>query len=244
MEGDYGVKYMFQKLNDLGGKSGDQAMNYMSEKVKAIGGMEGDYGVKNMFQKLNDLGGKNGDQAMNYMTEKVKAIGGMEGDYGVKNMFEKLNDLGGKNGDQAMNYMSEKVKAVRGIEGEKILQYLMEKLHKIDEILPERMKNATLQDWIIWVVVALTVALLIRICYCCFPCLCRIFFKMMEALVLFISRCFCFGGRSAFKMMKAPGTIGIYILRAPFGNNPAAYFRLLRAGAPVGHMFRPCTSMV
>ncbi|KAJ4959908.1 hypothetical protein NE237_019818 [Protea cynaroides] len=139
-------------------------------------------------------------------------------------------------GETLLQYLTEKLKEILlwlPMEGEKVLQYLMEKskeilvwlqhfgailLHEIDEILPPRMKNASLRDWIIWIVVALAVVLVVRkFCSCC-----------------------CQRG---FKMMKAPGR-NLRIPRGHFESNPGGYFRNLRLKAPLDPQFSPYKSLV
>ncbi|KAJ4960880.1 hypothetical protein NE237_020790 [Protea cynaroides] len=123
------------------------------------------------------------------------------------------------------------------MDGENVLQFLKEKLkeilvwlqhigatllHKFDEILLPRLKNASLRDWIIWIVVALAVTLAVGLVFrkCCRCC-----------------------RRRRFRMMKAPGR-DLCIPRDHFESNPADYFRNLRLNAPLDPQFGPYQSLV
>lgn len=69
-------------------------------------------------------------------------------------------------------------------------------------------------------------------CWCClFSCISSIItglFTAVWSVFMCIGRCLCCGGRSARRMMKAPGRPPMRISRSAFEGNPRGYFRDLR----------------
>lgn len=124
-------------------------------------------------------------------------------------------------------FLVEEVTSVEGVEELKrgVIEFLKEKfvqlLHllddfgrfvteKVDQLLPPATRAETLHRWLH---VGLTVVLPVALAF----------------LVFYYCCCGC-AGRSARKMMKAPGRGGIRMPRASFESNPLGYFRDLHAG--------------
>ncbi|KAI3699980.1 hypothetical protein L2E82_44590 [Cichorium intybus] len=125
--------------------------------------------------------------------------------------------------------------------------------HSINTALPPETRNEQIRHWLYVAGLCLLAYIGLRVCLGCFSCIFWCFASIFKYLFMFITsivgfifwcmssivklcfypvsaifRCFCFGGKSAVKLMKAPGRPTMMIARVVFEADPQGYFANLR----------------